>query len=129
MITFGEVVKYKEVEYVYLAATEEVIYLAKILNHTDGEAINKLYIKRQSQGAMSNIKIADSPLYCFVQLTTNEFKDRLAHFHQPGQDFGRDYIMDSIGRLNDADLKEIKETIMKGPVPLELKELIKNIVL
>ena len=127
MVTFGEVVKYKETEYVYLAATAVIIYLAKILNRTDGEAISRLYLKRQSQGAMSNIKTADSPLYCFVQLTTDEYKDRLAHFHQPGQDFGRDYAMDSVGRLNDADLKEIKETIMTGPVPLELKELVKDI--
>ncbi|MFA6547511.1 MAG: hypothetical protein WCT11_01030 [Candidatus Magasanikbacteria bacterium] len=129
MVTFGEVIKYKELEYVYLAATEEIIYLAKILNRADGEAINRLYLKRQNQGALSNVKIADSPLYCFVQLTTNEYRDRLAHFHQPGQDFGRDYIMDSIGRLNDADLKEIKETITTGPVPIELKELVKNIEL
>ena len=127
MVTFGEVIKYKETEYVYLAATEVIIYLAKILNRTDGETINRLYLKRQSQGAMSNIRTADSPLYCFVQLTTDEYKDRLAHFHQPGQDFGRDYAMDSVGRLNDADLKEIKETIMTGPVPLELKELVKDI--
>lgn len=129
MITFGEVVKYNRAEYVYLAATEEIIYLAKILNRTDGDAINRLYLIRQNQGAMSKVKIADSPLYCFVQLTTNEFKDRLAHFHQPGQDFGRDCIMDSLGRLNEADLKEIKETIATGPVPIELKELTKNIEL
>lgn len=127
MITFGEVIKYKEAEYVYLAATEEIIYLARILNLEDGDKINKLYLLRQSAGIMTKPQILNSPLYCFVILTTDNFKDRMAHFHQPGHDFGPEMNFDIIGRLNSQDLKEIKQTIMTGPVPIELKELVNKI--
>jgi len=129
MITFGEVIKFKEAEYVYLAGTEEIFYLAKILSPKDGEAVNNLYLKRIGHGAGNNFKIADSPVYCFVTLTTEMVKDRLAHFFQPGHDSSANMNFNILGRLNDLDLKEIQQTIISGPVPIELKELVKNIAI
>lgn len=129
MITFGEVLQFKGSEYVYLAATEEIIYLARILNSSEGDTINSLYLKKLSGGAMSKVRVADSPLYCFVILTTEEFKNRMAHLHKSGYDFGPFSPMECMGRLNEKDLKEIKETIISGPVPLELKDLVKGIKL
>lgn len=130
MITFGEVIKFKEAEYVYLAATDEIVYLAKILNREEGNKINQLYLKRLGGGAMTNIKVADHAIYCFVMLTTTEFKDRMTHLAKPplGHDFGSQFMFDRIGQLNTNDLKEIKQTIMTtGHVPIELKELVENI--
>ncbi len=127
MITFGEIINYDDAQYVYLAATEEIIYLAKVLNNNDAARINNLCAKRQSDGQAS--KVENAPIYCFVILSTDGFKDRMAHCGQPGHDFNSGIIMDSVSRLNETDLKEIQHTINIGPVPLELKELIKNIEL
>ena len=129
MLTFGDVVRIKEEEYVYLAATDEIIYSAKILGHQETTKINNLYIKKQSSGALVDVRVANSPLYCFVILTTREFEKRMAHFHQPGRDFQAELERLILGKLNEGDMKEIKQTILSGPVPMELKELVKNIMI
>lgn len=125
MITFGEVVNYDEAQYVFLAATEKIIYLAKILNSHEAKRVNNLCAKRQSDGQLA--KVENSPLYCFVILSTDNFKDRMAHLGSTGHDFISNLVMDIIGRLNGDDLREIKKTIITGPVPTELKELVRDL--
>lgn len=76
------------------------------------------------------MKVADHSIYCFVMLTTTEFKDRMTHLAKPplDHDFGSQFTFDRIGQLNNDDLREIKQTIMTtGHVPIELKELVQNI--
>lgn len=127
MITFGEVLNFEGAQYVYLAATEEIIYLAKILSRSEAERINNLCARRQSDGQIN--RVDNSPLYCFVILSTDEFRDKMAHLGKTDHGFNLDSYMDSIGRLNKIDLRAIKKTISSGPVPIELKELVKNIVI
>ena len=124
-IKFGDVFKYKEKEYVYLVKTEELVYVAEILNKEQALLINNLYEKRDRAGTLTKVK--DNQLYCFVILTTEEFKDRMAHFHQPEHNEGDLNFGGILCSLNTRDLKDIKSEILKGPVPKELQELVKNI--
>lgn len=130
MITFGTVIRHKEAEFVCLAATADIIYLAKILKRDDGNKIYNLYCVREKTGKTSDPKISNSALYCFVMLSTAEFKDRMAHLAKPplDHDFESQFTFDVIRQLDNHDLKEIKDTIMtSGHVPMELKDLIKDV--
>ncbi|MDP3934862.1 MAG: hypothetical protein Q8Q46_01430 [Candidatus Giovannonibacteria bacterium] len=124
-IKFGDVFKYKEKEYVYLVKTDEILYVAAILNKEDTSRVNTRYENLERNGKIDQYK--DHPLYCFVMLTTEEFKDRMANFYRPGHDESNLNFGGILCSLNVRDLKDIKSEILKGPVPKELQELVKNI--
>jgi len=46
MLKFGDTFKYREKDYVYLAKTEEIIYVAEILNIENSKWLNSVYEKR-----------------------------------------------------------------------------------
>lgn len=125
IIKFGDVFKYKEKEFVYLAKTDEILYVAEILNKEITSKINARYENIERNGKFAKYK--DHPLYCFVMLTTKELKDRMAHFYKPGHNEGDLNFGGIFCSLNISDLRDIKSAILKGPVPKELQKLVKNI--
>lgn len=123
IITFGDIFRYKEEEFVYLAQNGNVVYVAKILNEEKTNQILELEKRR-----MRNTKIKNHVLYSFVVLSTDEFKNRMAHFHDTDNN-NIEPTFDIIGLLNKKDMKEVKEEILykNSAVPIRLKELIKDI--
>jgi len=126
MIKFGDVFRFSEQEFVFLAQTDEITYAAKVLNLDDTKSVMKLYEKRNAR----NSEKINNVLYSFVILNTPELKNRMAHLNNTDQN-GRHNGYEVINTLNSKDLKEIKEEIMNksSAVPLKLKELTKDIVI
>lgn len=74
-LVFGDVFIYENNEYIFLVATPDQIYTAKILNLELSKEINKQYqvaIAKNKNVMLRNI------LYCFVILSTQELKGRIA---------------------------------------------------
>jgi len=123
IITFGDIFRYREEEYVYLAQNGEVVYAAKILDEEKAEQILRL-----DKLKTRNDKIKNNVLYSFVILSTDEFKDRMAHFYNTDKN-NIEPSFDIVGLLNKDDMKKVKEEILykNSAVPIKLKELIKDI--
>ena len=130
ILRFGSGFEYRERNYVYLTHTEEIIYSALILDSPMSDMFKdkfkRLCIKKSSPEIA---KLLSSKVYCFVELRTEEFKNRVAHFAKTQGDVSSDYLPSPIGQLDKEDLKQIKKEIEDGPVPLELKDKIKSIVI
>lgn len=125
-LLFGDVFLYEGLEYVYLAQTDTIIYLARILSKDDTARIDKVYQSKIAKGTITKVERID--LYCYVILETKEFKDRCAHLHNPGKDVLRSVVQKLSAVLDREDLLHIKEEIStQRAIPLELKDLVKDI--
>lgn len=123
LLAFGDVFRFQETEYVYLAEINAVSYAAKILD----QRLSRDLATRAELKAKQGIGIKDAKLYCFVMLTTPEFSERAAHIGSSDQNEPFDEWIDKIGFLNESDLMNLKKEIIESNgVPLALQELAKN---
>lgn len=128
-LLFGDIFRYNEKEYIFLAKTEEILYAAQILNLEVSGKIERIYQSKVYKGKLTKI-LEGNILYCYVILQTKEFKNRMAHFATTGRD-GFAQLLEKLPiQLRKEDLKAIKEEIIsKNAIPMALKELVKNISL
>lgn len=123
-LLFGDVFRYNNKEYIFLAETEEIWYAAEVLNAKLTKQLDDLYQKQ----IRANRPINDKVLYCYVILKTEEFKNRAAHYGHPGKDNFSPAIDKLPISLCSEDKKQIKNEIESSDaVPLGLKELVKDI--
>jgi len=131
MLKFGSIFKHKEKDYVYLAQTDEILYSALILDIQMSEMVKKAFenlCKHKSSPEIS--ELLNRKAYCFVELRTEDVKNRVAHFAQTdGNTTSECSLLSPMGQLNNEDLKQIKKEIETGPVPLALRELTKDIII
>lgn len=127
IINFGDVFTHREKEYIFLAKTEEIIYAAQILTIEESKNVNRLSeIRARSFDAE---KYKNHSLYCIVTLRTEDFKNRIA-FLGKTEKYDLGYIFNKLDYILDVQDKiEIKNEILRlgSPVPLILKELVKNL--
>lgn len=122
-LTFGDLFRYNEKEYIFLAKIEERIYAAQILTPIETEKVDSLFKIREATNKPTNLTI-----YCYVILQTADFKNRAAHLYDTGNRVFTSFIEKLPVTLNIGDLKNIKLEIMKkSTISLELKELVKDV--
>ena len=122
MLKFGDIFRWKEKEYVFLAASSEILYAALILDQSDSMNLTRLYEKRISSNRGESLI---QTLYIFVTLSTPEFKDRIAHLHKTQHDLLPGIEVVSVS-LSVKDKLEIKKEILnpKSSLHSELKKQI-----
>jgi hypothetical protein len=129
-MTFGDIIRIGEVEYIFLTFTEEdIAYVAKILDRE-----NSVQVESYCTRAACKTHAGDSTktlLCCYVKLTTEGLKNKLAHLNESAN--AREllsYCTTGI-QLNAEDKEMLRKEITDPEVPLpgELKELIKEISL
>jgi hypothetical protein len=115
ILTFGDVFNYKGKEYVFLVATEDVIYTARIFTRQESFDVQTLFNKTRNTKA--------NALYCFVMLDTEEFRERMANFYNTGKDDVSVYAIKSC-TLDAVDIQKMKEEILAddAPLPKALRE-------
>lgn len=126
-LVFGDVFMHEDNEYIFLASTSDQIYTAKILNLELSNEISNSYkvaVRKNKQVALRNL------LYCFVILSTEELKNRMASLARTdGHRFEKAIKKQNVS-LNMKDLKSLKEEIVSSRgTPLILKELVSNLEL
>ena len=127
IITFGDVFKYDEKDYVFLAKTEDIVYAAKIFDKEYSTLYNKVFTKISKNGQRSG-ELTQRYLYCFVELKTEEFKERICYYGKSDENDVSDFLENVIGKLNEEDLKELHKEILADDLVSELlKEKVKEI--
>lgn len=125
-MTFGEIVKFKGWEYVYLMETTDIIYLAKILDRSKSELFIRQREKAFTQGSKNMAYKQALVKWAFIELSTVEYKERIAHYGYP--DFDPEDILDSVGFLDLEDRKKLQAEIKNDPnVAKQLREHVSKI--
>ena len=126
IINFGDIFRYREKEYVFLAQTEDTIFCAKIIDSRMAASIQSLSDKREASGHQSK----KNPLFSIVILRTKDFEGTAAHL--AGTDSAEHQTVtrfEVLGSLDKDDLLEIKAEILSDDsvVPLRLIEIVRQL--
>ena len=126
---FGDIFKYRGSEFIYLAATEDIIYVAKILNRDDTQMLENWRKSSEEKELMGmKTKIIEDPTYYYVMLQTSDFKDQAAHLGRTQQEI---YFsqMDKLDiKLADEDMLTIRNEIINSKlIPIALKKIVTEI--
>lgn len=121
MIDFGDTFRHRENDYVYLGQTEDFVYAARILNSEHTAWLTALEKAKTMNPAN---RTHESTVYYFTLLSTDEFRGRAAHLHEPAHD--TTLSIQSSTRLNNEDIERLKKDILESPSAPKLKALVKE---
>jgi hypothetical protein len=114
--SFGDVISYKGEEYVFLAVTDDSIFLAKILSIQDTAIVTNID-KRISDNGSPHTSYSLS--VCFVVLKTQEFRDRAVFYGRTEYPFDM-FTNKLTSGLNLEDLKVIKKEILESKATAQI---------
>ena len=80
-VKFGNVFVLDDKEYVFLAKIDDVVYAVEILNKDYSREVTRLASREARRGDRS----VDKLVFCFVELSTERFKERVAHLAKAGR--------------------------------------------
>lgn len=128
---FGDVISYNGREYVYFANTDLVFHLGIVADEIKSRNAIKFRDEAFTKGSKNMQKRQDSIVVCFIELTTEELKNRAAYYiRTTDHNFKPEDSFDQICTLNIKDQIALKQEIMKDDhVTKELKELVKDLEL
>lgn len=131
MMQFGDIFRYRERLYVFLAPTEDSIYAGKILTPEESVILKQHCdsVLCSSLSPMEKATRRDSIIFFYVELKTPDYKDQAVHFKESAKPLIEDF--DPLNKkLIPDDLKEIKKEILENSnAPQELKDLLSKISL
>jgi hypothetical protein len=122
---FGDIFLHQEDSYVFLAATQDAIYAAKILNEDLTKRVIELDNRRSA--CPDDYRTSGSRLYCYTVLTTESYSGRAAIVDEgKGQRPSIDFIGKSI---NTEDQKSLKDVILErnSNLPIILKTIVRGL--
>ena len=129
-VKFGDVFVSKGDYYIFLALQDDLIYVGKILDDMAAGKIENLFKIRTIQGGEKEEKAKDNILFSYVILRTEAFKNKMCHFKDTTSGKNSDdtnFFEKLVGSLNKEDLIQVRDEIINGPLPIILKEIVKNI--
>jgi hypothetical protein len=123
VVTFGDIFRHNEREYVFLAQVEDFIYAALILDPQSTAQFQRLSDTAEAK----KMRARSSAAYSFVILETEAFAGRAAHLARTDGTDHQTLTFDIVGSLTTTDCNNIKSEIVSDTscVPLRLVELIK----
>jgi len=122
-LNFGDVFLYKEKEYIFLVATEEAIFAAKILDHVQSRYLDNKFNSAATKGVQRASLAEASPMYCYVLLQTQEYKERAAHYGNSGKD-DLSGVFTRCNALCDEDVALLKREIADSGAPAKLRNAV-----
>jgi len=124
-LTFGDIFEFCENKYVFLVATLRHVYIAKILTDSDTKTVESLLKVHQKRGE----PMEENPLFWFVRLSSEDFKDQWAHLAHAQQSADSCKFFKKIisQKLVEADLIALKKEILEKRTWEELKREIKDL--
>jgi len=127
--SFGDVFRYKEKDYIFLAQTEDTIFAAEILGKEDSRQRQRLIMSVVKNSART-YQLNQNVLLCIVELpNTEEYKDRVAFFGHTDKGELADFFTEFVCRLADTDLANLHKEIMEDELAVSelLKDKVKDI--
>lgn len=104
-VKFGDIFVLDGREYIFLAKIDDIVYAVEILNKDYSREVMRLASKDARRGDRS----VDKLVFCFVELSTERFNERVAHMAKAGR--GEATI--EFDEVEDCLLAEDKEAIKK----------------
>jgi len=128
---FGDVISYNGTEYVYFANTDLVFHLGIVADEVKSRNAIKFRDVAFTVGSKNMQRKRESIVICFIELTTEELKNRAAYYiRTTDHNFKPEDSFDQICTLNIKDQVALKQEIMEdNHVTKELKELVKDLEL
>ncbi len=108
VFTLGDVFRYSESLYVYLAQVSDITYAAKIISKDMTSQLIRLSENR-SRNPLNHTQ--DNTAYCVVVLSTEDFRDQGAHYGRPQMPEG--VATQFISRLDPSDIESLKSKILE----------------
>ncbi|EKD86066.1 MAG: hypothetical protein ACD_37C00492G0001 [uncultured bacterium] len=123
---FGTVCTYGGREWIFLAETEDIVYLGKVLDPQETKQVERV---AENNVRKNTPNVERIPLFSYVILKTKELEQRAAHFGQPDHNSEITNLFQLLNiTLTKEDLKSIKDEITKdGCVNIGLRDQIKDI--
>lgn len=106
----------KRIDYVYLYDIGDITFCAKILNKSLSNSVvcsHRKVINNPKSKQRDN-----NPAYCFVELSTKEYKGRIVHLYKTDENPIRDNINPYI-RLSEEEIEEIKKEILEKRIHMK----------
>lgn len=128
IFAFGDPIIYDGKEYVYLAKEEGVIHLAEVLSRED----TTLLVKARDNSVRRQGKGSNNTIYSFVELKTEELKERAAWLNKPDRNAPENLLFNLMNMdfsLIKEDKEELKKEILEpnSGATGGLKKLVKDI--
>lgn len=122
---FGDIIEYSEEKYIFLVPSLHYVYLAKILSDFQTKQILKMREIHFKKGNPQD----DIPAFWIVRLSCDDFKDQVASLARPlmDQHYSKFFRRIPSLKINEKDLRSLKEEILKKNMYPELKELVRDI--
>lgn len=110
MQNFGDLFYIDNKEYVWLFSDGKIISAAIILNQEETQDVKRVKKIADRKGTSH-----EQPIYCYVELSTENYVDCSANMITAKKDIelGIEIIRRSDKRLDDGDLKNIKDQILE----------------
>ena len=124
--TFGDVLEYYQDKYIFLLATIEFVYIARILSDSECKNWSALHNSFLERGDLND----EIPTYWFVKLTSEEFKNQITILANAQRDGNiSKFLKKNTQKINKDDLIALRKEILEKRTWEELKEGIRNIKL
>ena len=99
----------------HIDAENEILHLALIINEEFVRRLNESYDKLEKDGSEVAKRKMDNPAYYFVELSTEDFKNKGAHLN--GNDKPLDEYLSLIGTLDTVDRIALREEVLRDGSP------------
>lgn len=128
LIKFGDIFGFNEKDFVFLAKTEDIVYAAEVLNMDQSRQF-KVLCDKVAKNSKESYKLKQQRLYCFVELKTKSFEERIAYYGRTERNDTIDLFNDIKGSLDKSDLAELHKELIADDEAVSgiLKEKIKDI--
>ncbi len=124
---FGDLFRYENKEFVFLAQNTEHVYAALILDAEVSTFLMKKTRAMESGNLSLNPNLRDSPMFSFIVLKTPSHKDRAAVYGNPEKPEIDMSWMESIGALNPEDKEELRKEILNSGLAKAFKDHIASL--
>ncbi len=115
-LKFGDIFVQGESEYIYLGNSEDITYVAKILDTATSREVERMFFKNVIKN-----KATTGPLYSFIKLESHDYYGRIASLINPIINLYKHKKISSCENNDKTNLRE--EILASRGVPLGLKEL------
>ena len=125
LVKFGDIFRHREREYVFLAETDDAVYAAKILDEDETKSFEQISERLEA----TNSSRKRSVTFSYVILSTDGFRNRVAHLASTDNTEHQVSRFDVITSLNSEDRKSIVGEILSNnsPVSVRLIEIVKGL--
>ena len=123
-MTFGDIFKFQDSEFVYIGETVDFVYAARIHNK---DITVQLLNGRKSAERKGSPNLLRATIWSFIVLDTEEYRNLACHHGSAADTDVKQYfhlVTSIIGQLNKNDMEVLKKDILEFPCNKEIRKIV-----